>query len=277
MCEDMTPEAKFLIKSEMLNPKSDIGQKLRDFFVMMAVCHTAMVEKSSDMKLKYSASSPDELALVMGAKEVGIEFVEKTTTSITITINGTVEQYETLMEFPFDSTRKRMSLLVKNQNKYYLMTKGADSIMLPRIIIDKEIQQKIEEDLYKFVCDGLRTLVFSKKELQEKEYSDFAMRFKAIKTSADADKDAKLNELFNQMENGLTYLGASAIEDKLQEGVADTIERVMQANIRVWVLTGDKQETAIEIGRSCKLIQKNMLEIILSSASKEEFLAKLVF
>ena len=56
------------------------------------------------------------------------------------------------------------------------------------------------------------------------------------------------------MERGLDYLGSSAIEDKLQEGVAQTIDNLMSANIRVWVLTGDKQDTAIEIGKSCKLI-----------------------
>lgn len=77
------------------------------------------------------------------------------------------------------------------------------------------------------------------------------------------------------MEKDLNYLGSSAIEDKLQEGVADTIDNVMQANIKLWVLTGDKQETAIEIGKACKLIQPFMREIILSSNSKEEFLLKL--
>ena len=77
------------------------------------------------------------------------------------------------------------------------------------------------------------------------------------------------------MEKDLTYLGSSAIEDKLQEGVADTIDNIMKANIRVWVLTGDKQETAIEIGKACKLIQSHMQEIILSSSSKIEFISKL--
>lgn len=77
------------------------------------------------------------------------------------------------------------------------------------------------------------------------------------------------------MEKNLTYLGGSAIEDKLQDGVADTIERIMLARIRVWVLTGDKQETAIEIAKACKLIQPQMKEIILSSSSMEDFKSKL--
>lgn len=97
--------------------------------------------------MKYSASSPDELALVMGAKEIGIVYHKRTATTISIKIGGSLyggrgepneEEYEPLVEFPFDSTRKRMSLLVKSltSNKYFLMTKGADTIMMPRIKID---------------------------------------------------------------------------------------------------------------------------------------------
>ena len=77
-----------------------------------------------------------------------------------------------------------------------------------------------------------------------------------MKTSIDPKKDEKIGEMFDTMERDLFYLGSSAIEDKLQENVAETIDHIMQANIRVWVLTGDKQETAIEIARSCKLIKK---------------------
>ncbi len=208
--------------------------------------------------LKYSASSPDELALVNGAKSVGIEFVARSSTTISIKgATGSIENYESQVEFPFDSTRKRMSLIVKHleTGKFYLMTKGADSIMLPRVDLDSDFQKGIEKDLYKFAVEGLRTLVFSKKELSHKEFEDFMKQYIMIKTSMDSRKEQKLLELYDKMEYGLTYLGSSAIEDKLQEGVAETIENIMKANIRVWVLTGDKQETAIEIGKSCKLIQ----------------------
>ena len=141
---------------------------------MLAVCHTCMLERDPNFKdddirsLKYSASSPDELALVVGAKEVGLVFNRRSASTITIKINNNQEdEYETLVEFPFDSTRKRMSLLVRNNTtkRYYLMCKGADSIMLPRIKIDIATQQRVEADLYRFACEGLRTLVFSKKEL----------------------------------------------------------------------------------------------------------------
>jgi magnesium-transporting ATPase (P-type) len=130
---------------------------LKDFFTMLAVCHTCMVEKekkskdpavSNDDGLKYSASSPDELALVMGAKDVGIVFHKRTSSTISIMLehNQTEEDYDALVEFPFDSTRKRMSLLVRHlqTNRYFLLCKGADTIMLPRIKIDIQTQQRVE-------------------------------------------------------------------------------------------------------------------------------------
>jgi magnesium-transporting ATPase (P-type) len=133
----------------------------------------------------------------------------------------------------------------------------------------------VESDLDKFAREGLRTLVFSRKELSLNEFNNFMTSYTSIKTSVDPNKDEKLNSLFDSMERDLFYLGSSAIEDKLQENVAETIDHIMQANIRVWVLTGDKQETAIEIARSCKLIQEGMKEIILSSSTRIDFEEKL--
>lgn len=133
----------------------------------------------------------------------------------------------------------------------------------------------LEQQLYRFACDGLRTLVMGRKKISAKEYEEFEADFHTLKTSNDSKKEQKLGILFDQMEHQLSYLGSSAIEDKLQEGVAETIERLMKANIRVWVLTGDKQETAIEIGKSCKLIQPHMKQVILTSQNKQELLTKL--
>ena len=126
--------------------------------------------------LKYSASSPDELALVMGAKDVGIVFYKRTASLISIKIGGQqTEDYETIVEFPFDSTRKRMSLIIKHAGKYFLMTKGADSIMLPRLSM-KDTKQ-MEADLMNFALQGLRTLVFSKRELSENDFKNFMKQY----------------------------------------------------------------------------------------------------
>lgn len=86
------------------------------------------------------------------------------------------------------------------------------------------------------------------------------------------DKDEQLSKLYDQMEVKLEYVGSSAIEDLLQDKVPETIQNLMTAGIKVWVLTGDKQETAIEIGKSCNLInEKTMDLIILSSKNRPEF------
>lgn len=175
---------------------------------------------------------------------VGLELVERKAKELTVKFPGDegIKVYETLAEFPFDSTRKRMSLIVKEDNKYYLMTKGADSIMQPRINWGSLFfeMKHVEKDLYKFACEGLRTLVMGKKELTKSQYEDFEKQEHALKTSGDADKEKKLGELYDSYEYGLDFLGATAIEDKLQDGVPDAIAKVMEADIRVWVLTGDK-------------------------------------
>ncbi len=92
-------------------------------------------------------------------------------------------------------------------------------------------------------------------------------------TSNAPDKEDQLNILYDQMETSLTYVGSSAIEDLLQDQVPETIEKLMTAGIKVWVLTGDKQETAIEIGKSCNLINESTMDlVVLSSKTQEELI-----
>lgn len=108
----------------------------------MAVCHSVVIDKDEEGKTKMSASSPDELALVAGSDKVGFHFTERTSTSVTIEIDWEKERpkqtYEILVEFPFDSTRKRMSNLVRDleTKEIWLMTKGADNIMIPRLQLE---------------------------------------------------------------------------------------------------------------------------------------------
>ena len=134
------------------------------------------------------------------------------------------------------------------------MTKGADSIVLPRVRWQKESKSEIEADLLAFAKQGLRTLVLAQRELSQQEYEKFAAELSYQKQENSLDKDEKLFQMYDTMERNLTYVGSTAIEDKLQYGVPETIAKLIEARIFVWVLTGDKQETAIEIGKSCKLI-----------------------
>lgn len=263
-----------------MSPQQTPDKKaISDFFILLAVCHTVMPEYDpAKNKLNYQASSPDELALVEGAVRMGFKFVERTSSTVKITLpTGETQVWEIFIEFPFDSTRKRMSLIVRKNGteEYYLMTKGADSIMFPRLIIDRGTATTVQSHLDKFAVDGLRTLVVAQKKLGGAFVKDFVEKVERIKVSGSPDKEEKLAQLYDEQEQGLELIGCTAIEDKLQDGVPETIATLMDAGIRVWVLTGDKQETAIEIAKSCKLIQPDMETIILSSESSAEFFAKL--
>jgi phospholipid-transporting ATPase len=270
-------EAYRLLKSLDAN---EHRKPLHDFFTLLAVCHTVVPDADNDGsdEIKYQASSPDELALVEAAARMGFKFIERTSTGISIQIfDDIIEKWDVLCEFPFDSTRKRMSLIVQNpdQKRYILMTKGADSIMMPRISAYEDVLTKANEHLDKFARDGLRTLVVAQKELKAAQFNEFIVKYENLKTSNDRNKEEKLQTLYDTLEMELTYIGSTAIEDKLQDGVPETIATLMQADIKLWVLTGDKQETAIEIGKSCKLLNDDMKLVILSSRDKEQFIRRL--
>jgi len=241
--------------------------------------------------VKYQASSPDELALVEGASRMGYVFMGRDSRALTIKIfDNEPENWETLVEFPFDSQRKRMSMIVKNTKteKYFLMTKGADTTMMSRIRKNQDVKST-EEKLNSFALEGLRTLVIAQKQLEEKEFNEFRNEYNQLKVSSEKSRTRKLLKLYELYEQNLDLVGVSGIEDKLQEGVPETIFKLIEADVRIWVLTGDKQvfflnihhiiysikETAIEIGKACKLIQEKMDLIILTSESSNEVANKI--
>jgi phospholipid-transporting ATPase len=154
------------------------------------------------------------------------------------------------------------------------MTKGADSMMLPLLQNSYE-KENLGNVLMSFAVEGLRTLVMAQREISEDEFETWYLRWKNTMMGNDPNKDTKLDMLGAEIEINLELVGCSAIEDKLQDGVPETIALLMSANIRVWVLTGDKEETAIEIGKSCNLLQQYMEIIKLSSRSSQEITEKL--
>jgi phospholipid-translocating P-type ATPase (flippase) len=186
--------------------------------------------------------------------------------------DNVIKKYIVHAEFKFDSDRKRMSTVIEDEHKnYFLYTKGADSSMKPHIKWESdEMVQIVDEHLYKFAIEGLRTLMMGKRELTSSEFKDIINGIHDIQESEDRNKGPLYTKLYCEYERNLKFVGASAIEDKLQDKVPETIEKLMEANIRVWVLTGDKQETAVEIAKSCRLIQEGMQEIELTIKMKEK-------
>ena len=251
------------------------------FLMNMCLCHTVFpTENIEKAKMPvYQASSPDELALVEGAAGLGFIFQDKTMNTLFTRIAGNNEKlaWEVLAEIPFNSNRKRMSLILREPktNRIILLCKGADQVMFPLLSDDQPLKHIVEDHLHHFAIEGLRTLVMCQKQLEEAEFKRWHKQWKEIQLSNSADKELQLDVMGATIENRFELLGASAIEDKLQDGVPDTIALLISAGIRVWVLTGDKQETAVEIGKSCNLIKSNMKLLDLSSNSQAELLEKI--
>lgn len=246
------------------------------FFRLIALCHTvisSVPEGKSPQALEYNAQSPDEAALVSAARNFGYVFLDRTPCSIILKMTNRNEEVEyTLLHIlDFNNVRKRMSVIVQDKDeKIWLMCKGADSKIFERLHPDSnELMQTTLEHLADYAHEGLRTLCLAQREIPESEYTAWEEKHHEASCSLD-NRDEKLDAVYEEIEQNLHLLGATAIEDKLQDGVPETIFNLAKANIKIWVLTGDKQETAINIGYSCKLLTEDMKEVLIIDAEEEE-------
>ncbi|URE10001.1 phospholipid-transporting ATPase [Musa troglodytarum] len=255
---------------------TEAGLHAVGFFLALATCNTIVprVLDTSDPGVKlidYQGDSPDEQALVYAAAASGFVLLGRTSGHITIDVLGERQRFEVLGLHEFDSDRKRMSAVICcPDNSVKLFVKGADSAMFSILdrSFDLEIVRATEMHLHAYSSLGLRTLVIGMRDLSSREFENWKACHNTASTSLSGREDL-LGDTAIQVESDLRILGATGIEDKLQQGVPEAIESLREAGIRVWVLTGDKQETAISIGYSCKLISGNMSQIIINSHSKE--------
>uniref|UniRef100_A0A8C7GZ09 Phospholipid-transporting ATPase n=1 Tax=Oncorhynchus kisutch TaxID=8019 RepID=A0A8C7GZ09_ONCKI len=237
-----------------------------EFLTMMAVCHTVVPEREGD-QLIYQASSPDEGALVKGAKGLGFVFTARTPGSVIMEARGKEKSFELLNVLEFSSNRKRMSVVVRTPDgKLRLYCKGADNVIFERLTDASQYKELTIAHLEQFATEGLRTLCFAYVDLEEGVYQEWLKEYTRISTII-KDRAQKLEDCYELLEKDLLLLGATAIEDRLQAGVPETIATLMKADIKIWVLTGDKQETAINIGYSCRLVSHGMSLIIVNEDS----------
>ncbi|XP_061615054.1 phospholipid-transporting ATPase IB isoform X3 [Phyllopteryx taeniolatus] len=237
-----------------------------EFLTMMAVCHTVVPERDNN-QIIYQASSPDEGALVKGAKGLGFIFTARTPDSVIIEARGKEMSYQLLNVLEFSSNRKRMSAVVRTPNgRLRLYCKGADNVIFERLTEDSQYKELTIAHLEQFATEGLRTLCFAYVDLREDAYQEWLKEYNRVSTVL-KDRAQKLEECYELLEKNLLLLGATAIEDRLQTGVPETIATLMRADIKIWVLTGDKQETAINIGYSCRLVTHGMSLIIVNEDS----------
>lgn len=415
-----------LIKFIQLHPNTLFAQKTRFFLLSLALCHSCLPKRynvgrnegADEDPIEYQSSSPDELALITAARDLGYIALNRHGKILTIKSfpNGfkrqpLLEDYEILETLDFDSKRKRMSVLVKvpnEPNRVLLVCKGADNIILERLLINKNTHKKMKEfniateerkkteaevllrpkrsleriamdddrensrlrfsllsvpeeslslsaikgdipdeinhekfqinavdqflDTIKntydgiddvmihskkswqknqqerygnsksvphieflqrttrdnrnsscdqnmwdyigsdelitdegyllertlqaideFSTEGLRTLLYGYKWIDMADYVKWEMRYRSANTSFTRCR-GEVNQVGEEIENNLKLLGTTAVEDRLQEGVTESIQKIRRAGIKIWMLTGDKRETAINIGYSCKLI-----------------------
>jgi len=254
-----------------------VDKRAELFLTALSVCHTTLPDTPKDpskpLEFTYQAASPDDKALVVFAKNMHYFFVDIQAeqlqvgnerlegSQMLVRINGEDVLFDVLDIIEFSSDRKRQSTIVRDprNGKIFVFTKGADSVILSRMRQDSIDAHwgECELALKGFARIGLRTLCVAYRELSQKEFLEWWHRLDEAKADID-HKDELVPQIEQEIETELVLLGATAIEDRLQDGVPDTIASLHFARLNVWVLTGDKVETAINIGRSCHLITDEM-------------------
>lgn len=279
MNEDQLNFVSSQLVEDMTNENSPQNHSTNHFLLVLALCHSVLPEADEAGKMIYKAQSPDEEALVDTARDFGYSLLERTRDGVTVDILGKPVTFEVLCTLEFNSSRKRMSVIVRmpESGKIMLFCKGADSVIYSRLVDDDDdndnngnlqddddddIKESTAKDLEQFANEGLRTLCLAEREISEEYYRDWAIRNQQA-AEALVNREEQMEMVADEIEQELTLLGGTAIEDRLQEGVPATISLLGEAGIKIWVLTGDKVETAINIGYSCNLLENDMDLLVL--------------
>ena len=227
------------VKLILNNPKNSIRkQKVYDFFVMLALCHTVVLDEEGEV----NAESADEEAFLAAAKDVGIELQQTDGTNLVLKTPDGLLKFEVLLVNEFSSERKRMSVVVRRtwNETIVLLMKGADSTVVPLLRNSEKEKSDLKHALDQYARSGLRTMVMAKKDLSP----GFDPAY---------------------LECDLDLIGGTSVEDCLQDGVPEAVQLLRDAGVQLWVLTGDKIETAINVGLSSNILQSNMYQVKLVS------------
>ncbi|XP_016074151.1 PREDICTED: probable phospholipid-transporting ATPase IIB [Miniopterus natalensis] len=261
-------------KAQASGPKvrKSVSSRVHEAVTAIALCHNvtpvyesrasttgeteyAEVDQDfSDENRTYQASSPDEVALVQWTESVGLTLVNRDLTSMQLrTPGGQILTYCVLQMFPFTSEGKRMGIIVRDESTaeitFYM--KGADAVMSTIV----QYNDWLEEECGNMAREGLRTLVVAKRALTEEQYQDFESRYLQAKLSVH-DRALKVAAVVESLEREMQLLCLTGVEDRLQADVRPTLEMLRNAGIKVWMLTGDKLETATCIAKSSHLVSR---------------------
>jgi magnesium-transporting ATPase (P-type) len=239
------------------SPEHPKNKALSRFFLSLGMNNAVVPEIDEKGVMTYSASSPDEGALTYGAKHFGFGLSYRDPQGVELTLaDDSKLRVEVLVTLDFTSRRKRSSVIVQykdpfsGQTKLELHTKGADTVVWPRLSAQSRSDPAVQESFEHmgvFAEDGLRTLCIGMREIGQQEFDEWHERYKQASMSMEK-RQAKIEAVAEEVEQDLCLVGITGIEDRLQDGVPETIETLINAHVAVWMLTGDKVETAINIG-----------------------------
>ena len=243
-----------------------------EFWVALSLANECMI-KYENNELKYIGTSQDDLELVKAASEQGYKLIGTSVDSKTLKINGESCSYEVLKVLGFSSERKRMSIIVKYQEEIILYIKGADSEISKRLskkALENENYKIISDGLIEFSKQGLRTLMIAFRKIKNEDYTSWVNQMHEDECNAE-NKKLLIDKLYDVIENDLTLIGGTVVEDKLQDNVPQTIKELKSAGIKIWILTGDKLDTAKNIGYGCHLLteQQKIFELKVMKNGKE--------
>ena len=230
---------------------------IHEFWKALSLTNECII-KDENGEIKYMGTSPDDLELVRTASQQGYKLIETSINTKTIRISGKEYSFEILKVIGFSSERKRMSIIVKDEVGIKLYTKGADceiSKRLSKRSLESESYGIISNGLIEFSKKGLRTLMVAYRKINEEDYNSWVNRLYEDELNIQ-NKQKMIDKLYDIIENNLILIGGTVVEDKLQDKVPETIKELRSAGIKIWVLTGDKLDTAENIGHSCNLLSK---------------------
>lgn len=230
----------------------EVSKRVCDIVTCLAICHSVTPTDEGG----YQAVSPDEIAIVKWNSEMGLELVkrDRKTLSIFHRASGHHLNYEILYLFPFNSDSKRMGIVVRDSatKDIWFYLKGADTVMAPLV----EHNDWLEEEIGNMAREGLRTLVIGRRKLEEQEFDSFAKAYGEASLLM-SNRDAEVaNVVSKYLEHDIELLGITGVEDKLQHDIKPSLELLRNAGIKIWMLTGDKVETAQCVAISSRLVAR---------------------
>ncbi|MCJ1299722.1 putative aminophospholipid-translocase [Hypocenomyce scalaris] len=270
----VTPSSVFTASSSntaSTRTRREIGSRVRDIVLALALCHNVTPtteEVNGQTFTAYQASSPDEIAIIKWTESVGLRLLHRDRHTITlqsVDSSRVAVRVRILEVFPFTSEGKRMGIIAQfvqdsestlspghDAGEIYFYQKGADTVMASIVAAN----DWLDEETANMAREGLRTLVVGRKKLSPQQFRDFSTKYKQASVSLQ-DRDTGMARVVkDHLEHNLELLGVTGVEDKLQKDVKPSLELLRNAGIKIWMLTGDKVETARCVAVSAKLVSR---------------------